>query len=1021
MSHNISYYIKNPNDIDHKTKKNFLKVQQLVKSKNFYKSSIYNLIINVLEFDPSELDDNLLQVHVKLKQLLNIFNLQILPPHLAINQNLQDPIYIIDKINLNNDADIAVVKELNAKAKLTKMDLNRINIATEKINNFNIMLRVFEALFVIAPQLNSAQKDFLVDKIYNLTLPHEATRYFIAYFSYISENSNPIYDFNQKDNFFAYLDSASNFKIIYLLAQIASKSHKTCNFISSYPYLEQLLQTYFKIKPNNHEIFKIDNSLDFKLLSYYRDLRNIEDIEIKYCSFLFEKVQANALIRLSEIPKLQLSTAIKENIQNFYQYSFASFKGNKLISQQSLDNFAAKNRDLYIPNINNIDILIDTTHLADKTKNQLHFLCKSKDKLICLGYPFIKPDCSELAANKDLYAYWTTYEKNALYDDNLGYNQELFLSNLTFCLILLPAINQKGYSIATNIFEKLRLTKITYATKIYALFMYLYIIDSKYTKTIDQDLKSFILSNEQLRKGLFYRICKDYTYIGQIPSNLRFIINYVLTYDFFKIKTSKYNYHTQAKVPDSNNRLVDLFSEIYAALEIKKFLNLKNEKAIIEKYKYNHTIKSNFLPKNFGQNPLCEIFSNVIALENNVFNCCKLNYSNKEIVDTLNNEIDTAISNISIEEEHTKATASKNKMLTNQNKNIYDIYKNIIAILSVLRLNHQCFAPVSATSVLSKVIDIKIIQEHCTIFLTNNKLSYNVDLVENLISLDSIIEAFVFIENPSTNFDRTIQSIILNLKIENNDLKMFLFEYCRAAYKYYANIFTNNKNHNHYLTKLARNFRDKIKYLFNDKSSQDQFIHNIAKTSFKNNNFNKLVAKNIEHFFYEIDIPFTLLQDILIQQSVYNKNNLDLAKIKQKMRESTEISNVISAIKVQDVITITTSDTTDINNATAIIDEIKIQDSDTLTENTQASNIYQLEPSVLKLLNLIYEHLEDDTILKEQLITCVKQCEFMSLAVALEQLNDISYEKFDEALLDYDEEDSIVYVTVAILNKLLGK
>ena len=163
------------------------------------------------------------------------------------------------------------------------------------------------------------------------------------------------------------------------------------------------------------------------------------------------------------------------------------------------------------------------------------------------------------------------------------------------------------------------------------------------------------------------------------------------------------------------------------------------------------------------------------------------------------------------------------------------------------------------------------------------------------------------------------------------------------------------------------------------------------------------------------------MQDILIQQSVYNKNNLDLAKIKQKMRESAEISNVISAIKVQDVITITTSDTTDINNATAIIDEIKIQDSDTLTENTQASNIYQLEPSVLKLLNLIYEHLEDDTILKEQLITCVKQCEFMSLAVALEQLNDISYEKFDEALLDYDEEDSIVYVTVAILNKLLGK
>lgn len=1012
MSHTLSYYVKYPNDIDHKTKNNLIKVQQLVASKNFYKTSIYSLIIDVLQFNKDNLNDSLLEIHTKLKQLLNIYNLQVIPPHLAVNQDLHTCLYIVEKINFNNDADIAVVKELNSKANLTNLDLNRINIAKIKINNFNAMLRVFEALFVINKRLTSAQKDFFIDKIYETTLPHEAVRYFIAYFSYISENDNPIYDFKQKDNFFAYLDNVTNNQIIELLATIACKNNTVCTFIKDYPYIEQLIKAYLKLKPEDHAIYTVDNSLNFELLSYYRDLRNIEDIKLQYCSFLLEKVQYNTVDRLQQISKSSLPAIIKNNIVNFYDKAFYTFKGDRQIIDKCLNSFRTKKKDLYILNPENIDILIDSNHLYS-TVSQLHFLCKSKDALTCLSYPFIKADCKELINNKTLYNYWEKYEQNALAFEVSNYNEYLFLTNSSLCLYLLPAFGTTYYKQAFEIMKQLKIIKMPALNRIIASFMYLYVIDDKYNETLDTSIKTTILSQEYLRRALFYRICSKYTYIGQIPSNLRFIVNYVLTFDYLKIKDTSYNYSIQAKYDDINNALTELFSEAYATLEIKKLLNIDLVSTYIEQYKYTSNNKTNLLPKSISSHPMFDLINNIIAFENYIFNQTKLEYSDQKIYKLLKSNLNTAINDIHVKKINTNKNFTNNEINTSYGSNSSIDYDHIITSLNILRIQNLFIGPISLLCSTDDIlkINIPLLKEKGMIFITYNNIDYDTHLINSFFAIEKIIETFIFIEQPSSNFDNTIQNIVLSLKMTDNAKKMFTFEYCRACFKYYADFFAKHTNHQAYLNNLASNFRQNIQYLFASTHEQDQFLYNIAKTSFKHNNFNPQVAHNISSFFHSSNADLSLLQDILIQQSIYNKHNLDLNKIKQKMRESTEISNVISAIKLKEEV--------NQNNSIeeSLIGDIEINTNTIITEE---SNPYLLTEQNLKFLNLINEHKQDETITQEQLVNFAEQCNFMSFAVALEEINDISYDNFDEALLDYDEEDSTVYITVPILHKLLN-
>ena len=164
----------------------------------------------------------------------------------------------------------------------------------------------------------------------------------------------------------------------------------------------------------------------------------------------------------------------------------------------------------------------------------------------------------------------------------------------------------------------------------------------------------------------------------------------------------------------------------------------------------------------------------------------------------------------------------------------------------------------------------------------------------------------------------------------------------------------------------------------------------------------------------------------------FNKNepifsNLDSNLIKSKLKESAQLQDVIAKIKDEN----STDDkfaakeslenVNKMENAEACPSAFSAhKDTQNNKQEAKAETKVPLpSDAVYKLLHAIYTENTEIMDLNEFQGLCLS-LKFMSMNVAVEEVNDWSYENFDEPLFDLAPEENQVYITVSLLSEIFS-
>ncbi len=199
-----------------------------------------------LEYTSKSFEANCLKNYVSINSYLEKLNLKLVPCSVPVDLSFFDKIFITPKPDLNNDEDCAAVKELVASKRVpSQKDLKHIASMNIKLTNYNIMLRVFEALFVISStKLDPHQRVVLNNIISQMIFPKEGLAYIRACYTYASEYRNRHCDYSNPTYCFKRLDDDKQLEICRILALIASSSNYKEPFFLGFPDIAMLDKAY---------------------------------------------------------------------------------------------------------------------------------------------------------------------------------------------------------------------------------------------------------------------------------------------------------------------------------------------------------------------------------------------------------------------------------------------------------------------------------------------------------------------------------------------------------------------------------------------------------------------------------------------------------------------------------------------------------------------------------------------------------------------------------------------------------
>jgi hypothetical protein len=133
----------------------------------------------------------------------------------------------------------------------------------------------------------------------------------------------------------------------------------------------------------------------------------------------------------------------------------------------------------------------------------------------------------------------------------------------------------------------------------------------------------------------------------------------------------------------------------------------------------------------------------------------------------------------------------------------------------------------------------------------------------------------------------------------------------------------------------------------------------------------------------------------------FDTKNLDSSLIDSKLKESAQIQDVITQIRIDEG--------TLEKEAPEQSEEIKTEISD-----TPNSDIRYSSENARKLIEAI-KSMEAEVIDINEFKGLCLSLKFMSSDAAIEEINDWSYENFDEPLLDYAPEENCIYISTDLI------
>lgn len=391
MIKDASFYIKRIKDLPSSLVEVIRELYKEASSHRFICISMQELCQKLeLDYTEKSFEDNCQKNYVCINTYLEMLGLKLVPCSIPVDLSFYDKIFITPKPNLNNDEDCAAVRALiKEKRAPTQSDAVHISRMNSKLSNYNVMLRVFEGLFVVSSsKLDPHQRLAMNNILSELELPKEGLGYLRACYTYASEYRNRHCNYKDSQYCFKPLNDEQQKRVSRYLAVISASTSYREPLNQDYPYLSDLEDELKKIA--HTQPARIANNTQIKTKADVFETTTLEN--------RFSTVRQSSYNYLFSFVNGKKETASSEDIVSKIADN-SPIKENKLVLKifSAIEKYVTPNITKLIPNNDSI-----TLHYFDELKEKAtsrlaSCLYITDNKELSLTYP-----CMVYRNSKDL-------------------------------------------------------------------------------------------------------------------------------------------------------------------------------------------------------------------------------------------------------------------------------------------------------------------------------------------------------------------------------------------------------------------------------------------------------------------------------------------------------------------------------------------------------------------------------------------------------------------------------------------
>ena len=381
MLKDASFYIKRIKDLPSSLVEVIRDLYKEASSHRFICISMQELCEKLeLEYTEKSFEEDCQRNYVCINTYLEMLGLKLVPCSIPVDLSFYDKIFITPKPNLNNDEDCAAVRALiKEKRAPTQSDAVHISRMNNKLSNYNVMLRVFEGLFVVSSsKLDPHQRLAMNGILGELELPKEGLGYLRACYTYASEYRNRHCNYKDSQYCFKPLNAEQQKRVSHYLALISASTSYREPLNQDYPYLDDLEQ----------ELKKIAHTQPARIANNTQINPKVDVIETASLENRFGTVRQSSYNYLYSFVKGRVEPNKTEDIVSCVVDN-SPIKENKLVMTyfKAIEKYVTPNITKLIPNKEAI-----TLHyfedLKEKTTTRVApCLYITDNKELCLTYP----------------------------------------------------------------------------------------------------------------------------------------------------------------------------------------------------------------------------------------------------------------------------------------------------------------------------------------------------------------------------------------------------------------------------------------------------------------------------------------------------------------------------------------------------------------------------------------------------------------------------------------------------------
>lgn len=1075
MKKDASYYKQRIGDLSSELLETIRDLYTEASSHRFICMSLSELSSTLkLDYTHTEFDKNSQQIYIDINSYLEKINLKLVPCSVPVDLSFYDKIFVTTRPDLNNDEDCAAVKALVAAKKTpTVKDLKHINMMNVKLSNYNIMLRVFEGLFVVSSaKLDPHQRVALNNIISKMELPKEGLAYIRTCYTYSSEYRNRHCDYKNPAFCFKPLDKGNQLKVSQYLAAISASSSYKEPFNLDYPYINDLENAYRQLVASKPE----KNDLQIKQLKRINAEFVKEEISTSFVERMFLDLKNNCYNYINSLSAhekahidlcgiISKSSPVLKNelVRNIYRYisSHVTPHIEKLIPQES----SLSLQEIDIPD-----------HRA------ANFIYTTDDKQLSIVFPniYYTQDKVREPEKCENFEEFTAFIKNTVeFKDKSNKtlssdktNIQILLFNFFIRLILKNLYlsfdkedSQKGLEALKDEFDNIQIIELLYIRTLY--FAYFESFDNTFESISDKNLLllGMYYYPELTRLALFSLLASDKeksidAYYQKNKEVFELYIYHLVTcndqsrFKWVRDLKGTTDYFVKAIIRKIRPLInTSLLNSVFRGLNLEKFstaveYNSKHDEDFNNYVIFDESLRqmSTHAHKNLQTLIHHPVFANLIAPvtgENTVNNLTGLK-SQENLPELLKIEEELSVadnlikylSTVKPQTDHTLAKLILGELGRLEAQNIKRNLNEIIftkysQLCDIFKIEYSFLATECIEDHLPKLglmvvpIDMSLpkearakLKQHKIITTSLPAEEMTDDFVDKLCAAQMAFIIFNYVVPVNTVEIRLSRYMELSPK-QNvyaikffNTLRLLMHGTKPFEKNYYSNLYAEQKNNPNF--KLCISYLKKIvldeirtsplKNYLTEKFSQIFALMNVKSSVKAVKQENERASEDQNSVSVQKGMPSSLYRSSehsFFKANTFDTKNLDSSLIDSKLKESAQIQDVITQIRIDEG--------TLEKEVPEQIEEIQTEISD-----TKNSDIRYSSENARKLIEAI-KSMEAEVIDINEFKGLCLSLKFMSSDAAIEEINDWSYENFDEPLLDYAPEENCIYISTDLI------